>query len=205
MINWSYIVPVVGVLLGWLLNEFSFSFRVRREDKSAFASALTELLELRHRAFAIRKIQELFRAQLPVPPEAQLALTGAIEALLPNFQDLAKRYNQAVDSVAAIDPMLAFRLRSQDFIPSLLRTLRGLATSDRNAAEVWPEIENEMNNLLNPLFDEFLVELARRHSLRSRFAVRRYLRKLDKSPEELEQFIKKALELMGTTPPVMAG
>lgn len=205
MINWNYIVPVIAVLLGWLLNEFSFFFRTRREDKGAFARVLTELLELRHRAFAIRRIQELFKTQLPVPPETQIALTSATEAFLPNFEDLAKRYNEAVDSVASTDPMLAFRLRSQDFFPSLSRTLRGLAISDKKVAQVWQEIENELNTLLNPLFDEFLIELAKRHSFRSRRAVRRYLKKLEKSPVELEQFIKKTLESIGTTPPLAAG
>ena len=84
MIDWNYAVPLAGVLLGWVLNELSFAIRIRREDKRIMARALSELLELRHRAFAVKRAKELLLEQFPIPPEVQPVVTQVLETILPN-------------------------------------------------------------------------------------------------------------------------
>jgi hypothetical protein len=129
--DWKYFVPIVSiisVIAGWFLNEMSYYFRCRRQDKRKLKEVLFNLLDIWH----------LMKANNPdlVVQITIDKLTGRFpdafrnkEALLswkPFYQDFAdglmqqivskeisgskERYEISVNSLAKIDPLLAHRL-----------------------------------------------------------------------------------------------
>jgi hypothetical protein len=196
MINWNYLIPVLGVVVGWALNEFSHVFKIRQQNKQPISRALVELLELHYRTFSNRQIQKLLKENLALSDEVQSIVTDYLEKLLPSLGDLSKRYNEAVDAVASVDPMLAFQLRSKDAMPSIFQTIRSAIQTDQLVIQQWRQFEPQLENLVSPILEEFLLALAKRCGWSTYFSVRRYVRKTNSPPKEMQQFIDKLVVLM---------
>jgi hypothetical protein len=190
--DWLPLIGVaVGAVLGWLLSQLGQWFVARREEKKAIARALSELLEIRLRLLAIPKIVELLSRHFPVPPEAQTAIKIAFVRLFPADVDLGKRYGEAVSLVAACNPILGFRLRSQDLASPLLDTLRQLAMADSPAAAAGlTKLEAELMGHLKPHLERLLREMAWMHGWTTWWHVRRLLQRPMEIPEGFLETLK---------------
>lgn len=62
--DWKYIVPIIGVALGWLLNEVSSHFRVRGAEKRSLGGAIVTILYLRHESVRLTALLDIFKVSV---------------------------------------------------------------------------------------------------------------------------------------------
>lgn len=132
----KYIVPVLGVVLGWLLSQLSGAFLLAREDRRLRSSAIPPMMDLYFQQYRIDKILEFFNLKLGDSLEQlhQLAEAGKIpkqhrETIfnqlftafektrqvnvdLPskNKETLFSSIEKAVDSLSKVDAISAYKL-----------------------------------------------------------------------------------------------
>jgi hypothetical protein len=132
--------------------------RLRREDRRATGPILTDLFEIRHQLVALDAFKKELGKQIQIPAQAQLQLHNYILGLVPSPPKFVERYEEAVSALARVDPIQAFRLRSQPLIGPFLGQLRGMAASDQAGSEFWTRV---VEPALQPLFIGHLEELIR--------------------------------------------
>jgi hypothetical protein len=196
------LIPVLALVLGWALNEFSSSLRIRREDRRAAGPLLTDLLEMRHRLFGLDAAIAELRAHLPIPPEAEPFLKQLILQLIPEAPKYEERFEDAVREVARGNPILAFRLRGQPFVLPMLSQLRGIAAPDQAASLVWHRIvEPGFLDLLKPNLEDLILEVAKAHGWWTWFrAWRRLKTPLELTPSEKDR-VSAFVAILRTGPP----
>ena len=192
------LLPLVGVIVGALLTlltgQLGQWLASRRDEKKAIARALSDLLEIRLRLLAVPKIPELLAKHFPIPPEAHTAMKIVFTRLIPPDVDIGKRYGEAVTLVAACDPILGFRLRSQDIASPLLDTLRQLAFADgASSAAAFANVETELMGHLKPHLDELIKEVAWLHGWSTWWKVRSRLNRPMELPEGFIEALKAQL------------
>jgi hypothetical protein len=192
--NWKDWLPLAGVAVGWGLNQCGQWFVFRRDERKAIGRALADLLEVRHRLLAIPKVVEAMSAKLGMPADAQTPLKVVFGALFPSDEGLAKRYEESVSLVAATNPVLGFRLRSQDVVGPFLHQLRALALRDGpQSVALLGTMENHMLSHLAPHLERLIRELAKRHGWRTWWETNRRLKQPFDAPEEFWEALKAAI------------
>jgi len=110
----------VGGLASGQLNRF---LTARETRKKHLGGLLCDLLELRHGILGIR---EITKAITPLIPGQGDQLTVAMPAIIGSFvnsEKLHEHYEAAVVELAALDPILAYDLRSKNLTGSMLGPL----------------------------------------------------------------------------------
>ncbi len=174
-------LPVLGVAIGWSLNELSQLWRARREDRKAIGKALSDLMLIRHRLLWIPKAVEEISKHLPIPEPVQVLMGHVFSSWIP-VDALTKRYEEAVTVVSGIDPLLGFRLRSQDLVSSLTGQLRAMALNDPGSVSAWPKFERWFLEQIVPELDKMVLDVAWSFSWLTWFKTRRKLRKTPELP-----------------------
>ena len=183
--KWKDWLPLAGVAVGWGLNECSQWFIFRRDERKPIGRALTDLLEVRHRLLAIPKAVELMAAKLNLPADAHAPLKLVLGALFPPDEGLAKRYEESVSLVSGMNPLLAFRLRSQDVVGPLLQRLRTMALQDSpQTVTMFSKMEDYLVRQLSPHLDLLIRELAWEHGWWTWLKTKERLRRPLEIPEE---------------------
>ncbi len=179
------IIPLLAVALGWLLNELSSLLRLRREDRRAAGPVLMDMLEIRHRLLIVDAYVKELGKQLQIPPQAQLQLRQHIQALFPESPTFIEKYEEAVSTLARVDPISAFRLRDQALIAPFLAWFRGLAASTKTDSEIWTAIfEPELLGRFKSNIEELVLDVARAHSWFTWWRVRKRLRQATLSEDD---------------------
>jgi hypothetical protein len=115
---------------------------------------------------------------IQIPSQSQLQIHQYIQTLIPEPPHFIEKYEEAVSTLARVDPIRAFRLRGQPAITTVLTTLRGLAASTESNAEIWRTIfEPEFLERFKPHLDELILDVARGHSWITWWRARRRLNK----------------------------
>jgi hypothetical protein len=177
---WPTIIGIggtlIGLVVGFGLNEMSSLIRANRETRRTFGSALSELLEVRHQLrmlpIAIQSIKKMIPGAMN--PVEEFALRKALWSVIPSPQGLQKRYDVAVSAIAGEYPTLAFELRSKDTMAPLLGHLRGALPIEPKDVSVWLEVEDGLIGMAIPKLDESIVELARLHKRSTARYVKKY-------------------------------
>ena len=129
--DWTYITALLSVALGWFLNELGQWFRTMHGDKKIKKQILYNLLETN---FIFNKLDtDIFtnilseRVLLRIPLEEQTEelkvylkqlyskLIGEIiqKNVAENLDAIEEKYSSAVDNLATIDPVTAYRLNGK--------------------------------------------------------------------------------------------
>jgi hypothetical protein len=213
----NVIVPLLAVALGWLLNELSSLIRLRREDRRTAGPVLTDLLEIRHRLLTLNEavkeyVKELGK-HLQIPPQAQLQFQQYLQTLLqtsfPQAPVFIEQYEEAVSTLARVDPIRAFRLRSQPLIAPFLDWVRSLAASSEPDVRLWNAVvEPELLGRFKPHIEELILDVARAHGWLTWWRARRRLAEPTLSEADrkwISDFIEKLKSAAETTPQKPAG
>src|SRR5258708_30909921 len=123
------------IVIGFLLAQLNSYFLQRGERKKAVSLALSELLEVRNQFVGLELTMEQvvnLAGSIPEHVKAQFRVT--LDSFFPKWEEQHSRYDQSVTTLAALDPLLAYELRSKDFIRPILMTLHSIMSQDPQAA-----------------------------------------------------------------------
>ena len=142
--DWKYFVPIislVSVIAGWLLNEFSYYFRRRLEDKRVLKNVLFNLLEVWHIMkadnpdLAVETMLNILSKRFPDVFENKSVLDSWKPFYRDFAEDLARqitteevssvkqKYNASIDALTKVDPLLAYKLSGKLFVHRYLELL----------------------------------------------------------------------------------
>ncbi|MFZ0332519.1 MAG: hypothetical protein WBG29_05580 [Candidatus Acidiferrales bacterium] len=213
----NVIIPLLAVALGWLLNELSSLIRLRREDRRAAGPVLTDLLEIRHRLLTLNEaakeyVKELGK-HLQLSSQAQLQFQQYLRTFLrtsfPQSPLFIEQYEEAVSMLGRVDPIRAFRLRSQPLIAPLLDWLQNLAASTETDTQIWSTVfEPELLGRFKPHIEELILDVARAHGWLTWWRARRRLAEPTLSEADrkwISDFIEKLKSAAETTRQKPAG
>jgi hypothetical protein len=97
-------IGLLGVVLGWLLNEASRWIWARRAERKSVAQALAALLEIRHRVRATPLAIKMLSGRPNLPTDAEAQLNLILSQWFPTDRGRLQRYSDAVAHVAAQNP-----------------------------------------------------------------------------------------------------
>jgi hypothetical protein len=180
---------IVAVFLGWFLNEVSHWLRLRGEQRKPLARAIADLLEIRHTIRGVSTILAEMKRHFPIAPDAELALRKLLEEFIPETESLQKRYNEAVNLVAEVDPILAFRLRSRDEFTPFLRKVRPWFESENVTKPHVLQMEDKLSQMFLKILEELILELAKAHGLKTLWRTRKQLSKPVDISKEIGEFL----------------
>jgi hypothetical protein len=182
---------LLGVILGFGLNEVSYLIRTRREDLRTISKTLAELLEVRHLLrilpLAVATLKKVIPGPISAPDEVMLR--HVLWTFIPNTEGIQKRYEEAVSAVAAFVPLLAYELRSKDAVGPILGRLRSMVPNEPGAAPMWLQFEDEIVKFSLPKLEELLLQLAKLHGRKTAKEVEALLKRPFEPPAEFEKFM----------------
>jgi hypothetical protein len=162
-IDLTYIISLVSITFGWFLNELGQWFRTRLDDKKIKRKILYNLLETNFifNQLDTSNIVELLteRILLRVPKHEQteevkqnlnILFSGLIDGLLhdnvaESLETIEEKYASAVDSLATIDPITAYRLNGKT---KIIETFDLLEDYYKEVKQQFPNDAEEMQGAI---------------------------------------------------------
>jgi hypothetical protein len=200
----NFILPVVGVITGWFLNETSNYIKGRNESKKPISRALSEILDIRHSVYGFSKSLYYFKNKFNIPDELWPIIRTIISDKYPVTIDISNRYNTAVDLISENEPILAYRLRSKDLITKLSSILNEINNKNDTDFETYKTLlEQNLLEQINPELERTALILAWKHSIITWIKIKLFLRKPVFDEERIEEIIEKTFSEIAVTIPIV--
>jgi hypothetical protein len=180
-----------AVAFGWLLNEVGHLRRKSDLQREPLGRALADLLEIRHYLRGVDLMITEVRRRASITREELGQLRTAIQQFIPKDPGLPSRYDAALIAIAAYRPVLAFRLRSKEHMPTMFTTIRTLLPSDVASSEAQDYLDTFLDELGIGTLNEAIIDVAWEHGLDTWWSIRRRLKKPDTLPAQLQEFLDK--------------
>jgi hypothetical protein len=174
------------MILGWSLNELGHRFRATREEKKAYAKAIAELLEIRHNVVGVSNAFEQLRIKLEITEQDWSIAKEIFKDFLPKSDGIKQRYNVAVDLISEINPILGYKLRSKDLWVDIDSELETLLKLDPNLLQYKSDFLGMFNERVKTSVEKSLFELAKYHGWKTRFSMKKFLKKPIYQTEEFD-------------------
>ncbi|WP_285412931.1 hypothetical protein [Variovorax sp. efr-133-TYG-130] len=157
------LAPLAGVVLGSALTGVSTYFKDKKERRRIIAVALADLLEVRHHLVSKEMVVSAIRSKAGIQPGWLTQLRSAIDAMAPLDTGIHQRYDAAISLLAGVDPVLAFKMRSKNLVPSILSKIRTQTPEGADSA-LLDLAEVDLIGAVAPTLDLALLTLSRKHS-----------------------------------------
>ncbi len=173
-------IGLVGLVAGFVVDRLKRRSEQIREQKTHLGHALRELLDIRDYLIWTKVMKGVIErlASKQSPPVSGSAVAHVIAAYLqvPNWTTLQSRYNEALDALAGLDPVLAHQLSSKDRIGSVLQQLGSLtiqqSTGGQNLTPVnvaqdlqfWSWLDRIIEKKALPDLAKATLRIAKKHS-----------------------------------------
>jgi hypothetical protein len=108
-----------GTIGGFVSGELTRRSAMRETRKKHLGGLLCDLLELRHGIVGLREIGKTLTTLLPGQADQLIVALPSIMEMVANPGKLHEHYEAAIVELAAIDPLLAFHLRSKNLVGAL--------------------------------------------------------------------------------------
>jgi transposase len=167
------LAPLVGVVLGSMLSGVAWWLRAHAERRRILATALADLLEVRHHVAGIELVLSKLKQTAPLESTVQ------------------QRYEDSVTLLAGIDPVLAFRLRSRSALPTMLSRLRHLAAGEGVSPSEIEALESSLLEAALPNLNQAALLLGRAHSRATARKVENAITAASTMPPEFDQLLSK--------------
>lgn len=175
--NWTYFGALFSVAFGWFLNELGQWIRTRKEDKKVKNQILYNLLETNFilNQLVTSELTQILtdRILFRVPKEEQTedlklylnhCYSEIISSLLEDniaekIENIEAKYTIAVDNLASIDPITAYRLNGKT---NIMQSFDLLHDYFEEAKEYFPGdeelLQNQITTTINFLKPEIIKE-----------------------------------------------
>jgi hypothetical protein len=179
-----------GIVIGWILQETASYLTTRRERRKAIALALADLWEIHYLLMGLNLMFDQLESHHEIPPQAKAQLWVAIEQfMLPDSVELHKRYGQSVTTLASLDPVLGFRLRSKDIVRRLFTFLNSVAAQNAETASLWIRVQKPLIGEADKALREAILELAQKYGRKTNRQVRERLNRAHDIPIGFEEWM----------------
>ena len=172
--KFEYILPIITLLIGWLLNEIAGYFKIRRESKQAISRAIADLLDVHDELSIYRRTLASVQSHLRIPTTELFPLR---QALVQQFlsSNISSRYEEAVTIIASNDPLLGFKLRSKASVNRTLDNLGSLFPPNSKVDSAFFEMEAKLVDAAIASLKESIIDLSKRYKWITWYRVRKYL------------------------------
>jgi hypothetical protein len=109
--EYKYYLPVLGVIIGWFLNELSLKFRKNRDDKRQIRSIISQLFELKFRLEQMIPIFEDARENGTDIHILELVLSPILESEQKELKSIIEDLRISVKIISSFDPFIALDLK----------------------------------------------------------------------------------------------
>ena len=185
--------PLIGVVLGGALTGATALLKARAERKRLIASALADLLEVRFRVARSEQITKLLHEKKLAPAAAMPHLRNFFEALSPMDAGLNERYDKAITTLAGIDPVLSYALRSKNTLPNAMSSLRNVFVTHGAGLAEFEAIESMVLTVTLPELNDAVRLLGRCHSRATRKRVENVIKETDSAPAKIADLLDKVM------------
>jgi hypothetical protein len=199
--NFGNILPVLTLLIGWFLKEFSDFFQSKRERRKVIGIAVSDLLEIRDRMVAYRRTLDSLQKRFRIAPLAAANLSKIMESIIPSIDNFQERYEKTLSLIATTDPVLAFRLRSRYVFNPAINKLKDFLGADYLNLSFVMKVEGFTTQAMLTVFDELILELAKMHSKKTVAEIQKQLNRYSAEPPPevgaILSFIEENLQAKG--------
>jgi hypothetical protein len=131
----SYISPILGVIVGWILSELSLFARGARSQRQRLGRALTGLLVMRDRMSLLYTTAEHFKDSMESWDDFNHMREHLNDRALDGWQKNKDLRESTIDIVSEYDPLQAVKLKTlfDSYEFSLQTTLSTTLTTSREA------------------------------------------------------------------------
>jgi hypothetical protein len=223
-----YLMPLAGVALGFILNEASYWLRIRRDDRKKIKGVLYNLLEIFNELYSSYLLdvnKELFIkkyiSKLPLDTDEQRKflysnLKEIIEKLYKQLapadklEKIKSGYLTAINSLASIDPLLAYKVSGKSSIMEYIAT--AISEIDRCiknlSSEEEPqvmEVKDEVIDKISAIIEEDIKEVSWKINILTWYRSKQIIHyikeeKRIEAQEEMDQMINKVVaKFLGST------
>jgi hypothetical protein len=198
---------IIGSLLGFFFGQAERLLRRRGEKKRVYGKALSELLSARIEVLAFKKLD----AAYDDVGMSEMHQIGAKEAMTGGgaYGVARERFNDALEQVAELNPILAVKLRRSDWTGYYLQVLRGLNVLNPEAAEGVLQHERSLTDLDIDDIEVASLTLARKHGILTWVRCKMYFRKsndpLGEIPAPIQEIIGSLSSEVGRIEAEMVG
>lgn len=175
------ILPLIGVVIGWLLNEAASFFRGRSNDRKTIGRAINKLLGLR-RAIqeiltTIHTVDQLYKVGESSEEIKKFAARLEIEGL----KIIEENHDSLLNDIAAFDPILSFEVGHEIHgISFMCKNAIDHAIFGNHSHEKWRELFKETNEFsqreLIKALEGFILRLSYKKSLILYYRMKKYFR-----------------------------
>lgn len=110
--NNTYLLPLLGIILGWFLTELSFHFRQSREDKRIIRSIIYNLFDLKLRLDQMKPIiKEALESDL-TDKSNEIIITTLLKNEKTEFSIILKDLKGSIKTISSYSPFVALELNT---------------------------------------------------------------------------------------------
>ena len=158
------LMPAIGIVVGWFLNEISRIIKYKQENKKIFCTSLYSLIEL---LFILKQKKDMLAsaAKANTISDVQFYLIkGLFENEKFKSQEFKKTVNEAVVSISQLDPILAIELEAFASGVDMFDSLNLTIYQEENLSEKFQKHLQLIDTFIIKI-DSFVVKLCMKHSL----------------------------------------
>lgn len=181
-----------GTVGGLISGELNRRFAVRADRKRHLGCLLSDLLEFRHRLFGISDIGKMVGAYVPGQEDQLLVAIPAVYEGLWTSGNIDQRYESAVSELAALDPVLAYELRSKNLSVTALPALAKMALQNPDSVPMTAQAFRMLGDLGASVLDEAILRVGKELDRKTH----RRIRELLQNKREAPQFLNAILALI---------
>jgi len=177
------IFPLIGVIIGWLLNEVSSLMRLKYDDVKAYRSTLTDLFRMRsylnNILLNIHRAAEYANKLNFDIAEMEKRRRRNNELIIENIDDIEKSFKSSLNKISCIDPLIAYDISS--FIDGLtkLNALKLDNVVKDNLLYINAILQIEITlEIMMMKFDKTIVKLSKKVGVVHYFKIKKYLKKI---------------------------
>jgi hypothetical protein len=172
-----------GTIGGLVSGEVTRRLAAREARKQQLGGLLCDLLELRHASIGMGEIAKAFERLIPEHKDALIVALPAILEMVANPAKLHEHYESAIVALAALDPLLAFQLRSKNLVIGALVPLSKLAQQNPNGIPFTAQAFNMLGDAGASVLDESILRVAQELGKRVHRETRAVLERKSGMPE----------------------
>jgi len=189
------LISILGILVGWSLNEISSHFGNRRKGKDAIGVALSIMISIWGRYLRSEDVYEAISKKYDLTDEQKKNFKISMVKNL-NFERLIKLeadFNQAIKKISSTDPYLGQKLISRMFFEETIEGMLEKAKENTQVESIWNETAFDLLKIIRIQAEKTINELAWNHGFFTYFKFKKILKKPLEITAEMDTWMKKIL------------